>query len=558
MIFDKLNRYDLNRACLTCKTIQAVVLSKLYKKVIIKVPQKWSRLPSLEGLLGSTGDGLKYTTDLSISTQQDPLRDSQQGSEDARPQAQLLEERNLQFYLPQSSASNALNTFVRLLIVKLPQNRLDEFSWEHDCELDVSTLKLLFERQEASLQFLSCNRLSSSCDVLGSVIEGIRQLYVESMDPDLGGCEWAARMIVENAETLDRLYLGFCTHIAHDFALNRDPLHFQMTTLFAYAMKKALPGSDQKRQISLSLEYLGLCGLDLGDLVRGELALDIDFTNITELRLESCSGLSQAFTLLAGQGVSPKLALGALKDLFVRLENPESNISTSLESFLTSIHGLTHLQVLIDDCLAVQNLEPILQVHGETLCTLIWDERNGPRRSLKVSNSMLSTKLGNLRVVSKHCHYLAVLGLPLDWEAISSSDKYHESIGRYLRRMPQLQVLNIRNLPILSGNCAMSMDHFVKGLAAMFLDVVNRKKESTFFDTIAIGAPLWRDINIGTHHVAHTPVSDFLRFRVYKVDYDYPSPSGLSTVLSEVAKGAAVSADEAFTHDYLLYYYWMD
>lgn len=125
----QLNRYDLNRACLTCKTIQAVVLSKLYKKVIIKVPQKWSQLPSLEGLLGSTGDGLKYTTDLSISTQQDPLRDSQQGSEDARPQAQLLEERNLQFYLPQSSASNALNTFVRLLIVKLPQNRLDEFRY---------------------------------------------------------------------------------------------------------------------------------------------------------------------------------------------------------------------------------------------------------------------------------------------------------------------------------------------------------------------------------------------------------------------------------------------
>ena len=123
--------------------------------------------------------------------------------------------------------------------------------------------------------------------------------------------------------------------------------------------------------------------------------------------------------------------------------------------------------------------------------------------------------------------------------------------------MPQLQVLNIRNLPILSGNCAMHMDHFVKGLAAMFLDVVNKKKTSTLFETIAVGAPLYRDINIGTHHVAHTPASDFLRFRVYKVDYRYPSPSGLSTVLSEIAKGAAISADEGFAHNHLLDYYWL-
>ena len=125
----QLNRYDLNRSCLTCKTIKAVVLPKLYNTVYIKVPQRWSQLPSLEGLLGATGDGLKYTQCLSIGTQQDPLRDGQQGSEDTRSQAELLEERQLQFCLPHSSASNALNAFIRLLIVKLPQNQLDDFRY---------------------------------------------------------------------------------------------------------------------------------------------------------------------------------------------------------------------------------------------------------------------------------------------------------------------------------------------------------------------------------------------------------------------------------------------
>lgn len=123
--------------------------------------------------------------------------------------------------------------------------------------------------------------------------------------------------------------------------------------------------------------------------------------------------------------------------------------------------------------------------------------------------------------------------------------------------MPHLQVLNIRNLPILSDNCAMPMDYFVKGLAAMFVDIVNKKRKSTSFEIIVLGAPLYRDVRIGTHHVAHSPVSDFLRFRAYNVDYKYPSPSGLTTVLSEVVKGAAISSDEALKHKHLLYFYWL-
>lgn len=158
------------------------------------------------------------------------------------------------------------------------------------------------------------------------------------------------------------------------------------------------------------------------------MALDIDFTNITLLRLESCPGLSQAFSLFMGQGDSSKLALGALEDLFVRLEDPDPNFSANFESFLTSLPELLNLCVLIDNCLAIQNLEPILAVHGKRLCELLWDERSGPRTNLKVSTSKLPTRLGNLRVVANHCPYLTFLGLPLNWEAISSSDKYHESV----------------------------------------------------------------------------------------------------------------------------------
>lgn len=124
--------------------------------------------------------------------------------------------------------------------------------------------------------------------------------------------------------------------------------------------------------------------------------------------------------------------------------------------------------------------------------------------------------------------------------------------------MPNLEVLSIRNLPELKGGIStLLMDYFVQSVAAMFVNVVNKKRKSASFEFIALGAPLHRDVNIGTHHVAHTPVSDLVRFRVYKVDYKHPSPSGLSIVLSEVVNGAALSAEETFPHEHLLEDYWL-
>ena len=122
--------------------------------------------------------------------------------------------------------------------------------------------------------------------------------------------------------------------------------------------------------------------------------------------------------------------------------------------------------------------------------------------------------------------------------------------------MPCLEALNIRNLPEITGEVAMPMDYFVKGLAAMFVDIANKQREPTL-KTIALGAPLYRDIYIGTHHVAHTSVSDLLRFRVYSMDYDYLSPSGPSPVLSQFVIGAADSSEEATYPDHLLYDYWL-
>lgn len=237
-------------------------------------------------------------------------------------------------------------------------------------------------------------------------------------------------MIARNAEKLRHLSLGFTTCIAHDFAHSQSPRHDMMSTSFAVDLRDTLSESDLEPLINLSLESLSLCGLDLGGVIWGETALYVNFNNITQLRLESCSGLSQAFSLFNVQIGFSKLALGALQDLFLRIEDPDPNLTTSLETFLTAVRGLTSLKVLIDKVAAVQDLEPILKVHGKTLRTLVWDERHGSRKRFDVCTSPMSPKLGHLSVVSRNCPSLKLLGIPLDWDTISSSDeKVHEEVA---------------------------------------------------------------------------------------------------------------------------------
>ena len=236
-------------------------------------------------------------------------------------------------------------------------------------------------------------------------------------------------MIAKNANTLHHLSLGFTTGMAQLFAHGRNPPYNLLSRAFAAGVKGTLSDSDLEPLVPLSLESLSLVGLDLGCVIRGEMALDIDFRNITELRLGSCYGLSQAFSLFLGQTDSSKLALGALQDLFVRLEDPDPNFSADLEKFLTSVRGLTHLQVLMEKVAAVQNLEPILRIHGKTLSTLVWDERSGPRKRLDVPTSQYSANFGYLEVISRNCPSLMLLGIPLDWNLIGSSDsKVHEKV----------------------------------------------------------------------------------------------------------------------------------
>lgn len=132
--------------------MNALVLPILYHTVELKVPLQWSRLPSLENLLASSSEGFKYTRCLRIVTKQycreddtycnlDKIpetddehdfgdEDESEGeaeSDDAEEESEEEDDGLYRAYGPHTSASKALNAFIRVLIVQLPLQQLHTF-----------------------------------------------------------------------------------------------------------------------------------------------------------------------------------------------------------------------------------------------------------------------------------------------------------------------------------------------------------------------------------------------------------------------------------------------
>lgn len=79
MIVENFSDKDLNSLSKTCTRLYDVVLPILFDSLTIRVPMRWSRLTSLEDLVGFRSPGLQYTTAVRIVTQHGPVKYSQCG-----------------------------------------------------------------------------------------------------------------------------------------------------------------------------------------------------------------------------------------------------------------------------------------------------------------------------------------------------------------------------------------------------------------------------------------------------------------------------------------------
>lgn len=126
--------------------------------------------------------------------------------------------------------------------------------------------------------------------------------------------------------------------------------------------------------------------------------------------------------------------------------------------------------------------------------------------------------------------------------------------------MPKLRTLHFRNLPKTDLTTSfIPNDYMLKSFVSAFLGLDaggKRSKRQKLLTTIAIGAPVYRDIHIGSNHFPSDPARDFLQLRVYHVDYKYQSVIGTSPTITLVARGTADDAttclDKEALHEYWL------
>ena len=176
----------------------------------------------------------------------------------------------------------------------------------------------------------------------------------------------------------------------------------------------------------LRLEALSLCAFDFHLLIKHTGKPTINFNNLERLTIESCTGLEEAFPMLTGFHVTPHnivAPVGALhlRTFVLRHEDANDTFMLQLEAFLVSLKPLNTLHLLLEGLTKHRIILKVLKVHGNSLYSLVWDHRSGPRREMSTSTSYVYKDSWNLQVIAKYCSKLEGLGIALKWEDLTGS-----------------------------------------------------------------------------------------------------------------------------------------
>ena len=123
-----LRQSDLNAISQNCKTLKVTSLPKLYRRVDVRIPDDRFCLDALEGLLLSSGEGLKSTRQLRILPQQGPLYSPQDFFQDDEVDNDRDVEQTHDYHSG-SRTSSLFNLLIRQLIMKIPIDCLQMFEY---------------------------------------------------------------------------------------------------------------------------------------------------------------------------------------------------------------------------------------------------------------------------------------------------------------------------------------------------------------------------------------------------------------------------------------------
>ncbi|RMZ78372.1 hypothetical protein DV738_g3922, partial [Chaetothyriales sp. CBS 135597] len=466
---------DLYNLCLTSRAFEDAVLSMLYASLDFEVPQQVS--PHWR-----SGDFLEFRPHVyqavrSLSIRNGPAVFKRAGYKQGLGQ-----------YL------GCPDCQVRLMVDRIPRDRLNSFSFMHRTPLSFDTLESLSTAHFSSLRKLCVFEIETTVPENAALPVNLQTLECRAV----GDGKAISRLLQANKSTLRRLLLGQEREVVEQYAQARygflDAISQPSSVLLCAKDLQELP----------QLQELDLCGLDLRPLVPTTVDQGLEFYKLTRLSLESCPGtavflgaLADAFSI--SEGIDPLSELPPapqLQHFLLRNEMPTAPLKEALSLFLASFKGLRTLSLLLENASLLDGASSLIAEHGLTLTTLVLESRIQPRESLALDTSRpfgmdgFSEELWD-RLISDTCRLcpnLTELGTGFPWS--------EETIR--LRKSPlptlkHLKTIHVRNFPE-SQVLSQLGDYSIKEYATKFLEWVyppSRGGTQPRIETIAIGPTLY-------------------------------------------------------------------
>ena len=233
-------------------------------------------------------------------------------------------------------------------------------------------------------------------------------------------------LVTKQASTIKRLCLGVERVTAHRYAkhgwLSTDGYFRQRTSL---AIRKGLMRSMEEpaenEPCFTALKEIRFCGINLDHFMNDTFKPVIDCKRLKALRIESCLGLVPGLShFLAFNTLKTPVSASRcmrLQSVMLRVEDLDPTVLGSLRAFLGALPPLKRLHILLDCVTTTDQLsEEVLERHGPSLESLVWDERLSSRSTDRESNFV--SKDTFRKYISVHCVNLKALGISIDWKGM--------------------------------------------------------------------------------------------------------------------------------------------
>ncbi|KAL9011235.1 MAG: hypothetical protein Q9173_003901 [Seirophora scorigena] len=410
--------------------------------------------------------------------------------------------------------------------------------------MDSATLRMLLDSQAPALRVLKVEQYGGGPKIFSPLphIPGIDSLCVYSLE-DRASRSMVEEVLSQHSGSIRHLCLG-----AENFAalLNHNPTDKAMALeLMLHGVRRmarqlvkryvAVRLEESRESPALRLESCTLKGLEADSILQSLGSTLVDVTNLTSLCLESCSGLERALQFLSGTDGGPSMM--KLQSFVLRHTTADFKFGESLLKFLQSVPGLAHMSVLLESPNQVGCLRAILQVHGQTLKSLVWDEQPIGHNT----RNLLIPPYSQLKDIFEHCPGLIELGLCLNWETFTGArvsfvvcidpriaDMINILIitqeAQRLFGMPKsLRTLNIRNMP--PGGVREDQLYAANSVLETIFNTAN-VGESPPLETLALGALTYRDLRKGLSYTwsqdEETHLYQAFCLHVYRTKWQYP------------------------------------